>query len=201
METFTLIMMIALGAYALKARDQGKRIVFLGNHLRQYQIEKLMESLTESYARALGELDSGRQTQIWHLLNAAELQLCGQFDRFVVGFSQVDEADARVSKLPFALPYASRLFPRATFDLRQALAIHAHGIAQAAKIDFSRTPKSRAFSLSAELFLMQHTCHWFCRSRAVASARLLARHKTSYSQVLAAVAPDTRRAYCALLAS
>ena len=33
--------------------------------------------------------------------------------------------------------------------------------------------------MSAELFLMQHTCHWYCRSRAVASARMLARHKTS----------------------
>jgi len=49
------------------------------------------------------------------------------------------------------------------------------------------------------LFLMQHTCHWFCRSKTVASARLLARHKTSYAQVLAAVAPQTREAYIRLI--
>jgi hypothetical protein len=26
--------------------------------------------------------------------------------------------------------------------------------------------KRRAFTMTAELMLMQHTCHWFCRSRA-----------------------------------
>jgi hypothetical protein len=47
---------------------------------------------------------------------------------------------------------------------------------------------------------MQHSCHWFCRSKVVASARMLARHKTSYEQLLAAVSPETRQAYQALLA-
>jgi hypothetical protein len=56
-----------------------------------------------------------------------------------------------------------------------------------------------AFTMSAELFLMQHTCHWFCKSKTVASARMLARHKTSYEQLVASVAPDTRTAYCALV--
>jgi hypothetical protein len=51
------------------------------------------------------------------------------------------------------------------------------------------------------MFLMQHSCHWFCKSKAVASARLLVRHKTSYEQVLASVAPETRRAYLALVGS
>ena len=32
------------------------------------------------------------------------------------------------------------------------------------------------------------------------SARMLARHKTSYAQLVDAVAPDTRRAYCKLIA-
>lgn len=49
--------------------------------------------------------------------------------------------------------------------------------------------KRRAFTMTAELMLMQHTCHWFCRSRTVASMRLLARHKTAYEQVLQSVAP------------
>lgn len=51
----------------------------------------------------------------------------------------------------------------------------------------------------AELLLMQHSCHWFCRSKLVASARLLARHKTPYPKVLASVAPQSRQAYCKLV--
>jgi len=47
--------------------------------------------------------------------------------------------------------------------------------------------------------LFQHTCHWYCRSKAVASARLMARQKTTYEQVLGAVSPQTRRAYTALV--
>ena len=49
--------------------------------------------------------------------------------------------------------------------------------------------------MSAELFLMQHTCHWFCKSKTVASARMMARHQTTYAQLVAAVSPETRRAY------
>jgi hypothetical protein len=59
--------------------------------------------------------------------------------------------------------------------------------------------RSRAFTTMAELFLMQHTCHWFCKSRTVASARMLARHKTSYQQLIDSVAPATRASYCELV--
>lgn len=31
--------------------------------------------------------------------------------------------------------------------------------------------------------MMQHTCHWYCRSKSVASARMLASHRTSYEQL------------------
>ena len=199
MELLTLLGLIAIGAYTLKLKDQNRRIALLGSYLGKQQIEKLMESLTEGYARALGEPDPERQAQIWTLLNHTETQLCQQFNRFVAEFSSVDAADARVSKLPLAIPYADKLLPGATFDLRKALAIHAHGITQAAANSPDQAAKGRAFTLSAELFLMQHTCHWFCRSRTVASARMLARHKTSYAQLLESVAPDTRNAYCALL--
>ena len=112
-----------------------------------------------------------------------------QFSRFVAEFAQVDEAQARASKLAWPIPYAVRLFPKATFDMRKLLAVHAHGIADAANNSMGQSTRDKAFTLSAELFLMQHTCHWFCRSRAVASARVLARHKTSYAQLLAAVSP------------
>ena len=83
--------------------------------------------------------------------------------------------------------------------MRKALSMHAHAISSAVANRANQSQKDKAYTLSAELFLMQHTCHWFCRSKAVASARLLARHKTSYAQVLAAVAPQTRHDYGRLI--
>ena len=198
MDIFVALMLIAFSAYTFSARAQKRRIALLGSHLSKYQIENLMESLTEGYLRALGEDDAERRAQVWSVLATAETVLSEQFNRFVLDFAKVDEADARVSRLPLAVPYATRLFPRATFDMRKALSMHAHAISSAVANRANQSQKDKAYTLSAELFLMQHTCHWFCRSKAVASARLLARHKTTYAQVLAAVAPQTREAYNAL---
>jgi hypothetical protein len=200
MNLFTLLALVAMGAYLFKNREQKKRIALLGSYLGKYQIEKLMENLLESYLRALGEDDPERKAQIWNMLDTAEQTLCEQFSRFVSDFSKVDEQDARVSKLLIAIPFGIHLFPGATFDLRKALSIHAQGISRAAANDRNQTPKDKAFTMSAELFLMQHTCHWFCRSKAVASVRMMARHKTPYAQLVKSVAPDTRKAYLALLA-
>lgn len=199
MEIFVLSMLISIGFYTLKSRYQNRRIALLGRHLGKHQIEKLMENLTEGYLRALGEADPQRQAQIWNLLVTAEAALCEQFKRFVAEFSGANEADTRVSKLAMAVPYADRLFPGATFDLRKVLSIHAQGINHAVQNAEHRSAKDKAYTVCAELFLMQHTCHWFCRSKTVASARLLARHQTSYEQVLQSVAPVTRQAYGALL--
>ncbi|MBK5206023.1 MAG: hypothetical protein JJD98_11635 [Polaromonas sp.] len=199
MDIFILVTLIAISAYMLKSRDERRRIALLGSYLGKYQIEKLMESLTEGYLRALGENDTDRREQIWRLQGNSETRLCDQFNSFVAEFSRVNEPAARVSKLALSIPYAIKLFPNASFDLRKVLAIHAQGITHAAKNSLNRTPKSKAFNLSAELFLMQHSCHWFCKSKTVASARLLVRHKTSYEQVLESVAPSTRSAYCALI--
>ena len=201
MEIFSLVLLLAVGVYILKKSEQRKRIALLGSHLGNYQIEKLMETLTDGYLRALGEPDPERREQVWRYLDTAEAQLCEQFSQFCAEFSRLDAADTRVSKLALAIPYAASLFPQATFDLRKALAIHAQGLTQAASNAQHRTPRDKAFTLSAELFLMQHTCHWFCNSKAVASARLMARHKTTHAQVLAAVAPETRAAYQALTGS
>ncbi|MES2880393.1 MAG: hypothetical protein V4713_18440 [Pseudomonadota bacterium] len=202
MELLTLLLLlIAFGVHTIKSRDQNRRIALLGSHLEKHQIEKLMESLTEGYLRALGDSDPERQAQIWSLLSTAELELCEQFNRFVLEFSRVDEAETRVSKLPFALPHADKIFQDSTFDLRKALSIHAQGIAKTVKNERNQSHKNKAFTLSAELFLMQHTCHWFCRSKNVASARMLARHKTSYAQLIESVSPETREAYRALMGS
>ena len=199
MELLVLLTLLGAGAYVVKSREQGRRIALLGSYLGKYQIEKLMENLTNGYLRALSEVDPERQAQIWRMLDAAEVTLCEQFNRFVAEFSGVDEAQTRVSRLALAIPWADRLLPDSTFDLRQALRIHANGIEQAAQNSRHLTQKNKAFTLSAELFLMQHTCHWFCRSKAVASARMLMRHKTPYAQLLESVSPETRQAYGALI--
>ena len=201
MEIFPLVLLMVVGVYLLKKSDRHRRIALLGTHLGSYQIEKLMETLTEGYMRALAEKDPERRDQIWRHLDTSETQLSGQFNKFCAEFAKLDADDTRVSTLGLAIPYAARLFPNATFDLRQALAIHAQGLAQAASNELQRSSRDKAFTLSAELFLMQHTCHWFCNSKAVASARLMARHQATHAQVLAAVAPDTRAAFQALTGS
>ena len=202
MDFFILAILIAIGSYALTSRDQRVRIATLGSHLGQYQIEKLMETVTQGYLRALGEKDLARQEQIWALLNTSEGQLADQFKRFAAEFAKAGAEQTRVSKIAIALPYADTLFPSATFDLRKAFAIHAQGIARAAdtSVGFGgSSAKDKAFTMSAELFLMQHTCHWFCKSKTVASARMMARHQTTYAQLVAAVSPETRKAYCSLV--
>lgn len=201
MEFLTLAMLIAVGAFTLKSRDERRRIALLGSHLGKYQIEKLMENLTEGYMRALGEKDPERREQVWRQMSSSETKLCDQFNRFVADFSKVEEADARVSTLAFPLPYAARLLPASTFDLRKVLLVHAQGVTNAATNSLNRSAKNKAYTMSAELLLMQHSCHWFCKSRAVASARMMVRHKTSYEQLLASVAPETRKAYAALTGS
>ena len=201
MDILVALMLIAFGAHTLNGREQRRRIGLLSAYLGKYQIENLMESLTEGYLRALGETDPERRAQVWSVLATAEVVLSEQFNRFVLDFAAVQEADARVSQLAFAVPFADKLLPRATFDMRKALSLHAHAIGNAVANRLGQSQKDKAYTLSAELFLMQHTCHWFCRSKVVASARLLARHQTSYAQVLGAVAPQTQEAYRRLLGS
>ena len=199
MDFSILLTLIALAAFTLKSRDQGRRVALLGSYLGKYDIEKRMEGLTTGYLRALGESEPERRAQIWNLFSAAETELSEQFSRFAAEFAQVEAQQARVSKLAFAIPYADKLFPGATFDLRKALSIHAQGISQTASNRLNQSPRDKAFTMSAELFLMQHTCHWFCRSKIVAAARMMSRHQTTYEQALAAVSAETRQAYCALI--
>ncbi|MDG5976762.1 hypothetical protein H010_15949 [Hydrogenophaga taeniospiralis CCUG 15921] len=201
MDIYVTLILIGLGVYAAKNREQRQRIALLGHCLQPYQLEKLMEQLTEGYLRALGEADPERRQQIWNLLATTEQTLCRQFDRLAADVARLGEVQTRVSTWPLALPWATRLAAGATFDLREALAIHAKGIAFVAQNTQDLSPKDKAYMLSAELFLFQHTCHWFCRSKMVASARLLTRHKTPYEQVLDSVSSPTRQAWRALLGS
>ncbi len=200
MNFFVVSLLAAAVAYYFQRRDEHRRILLLGMHLGQYQIEKLMETLTEGYMRALGEASAERQQQIWSMLTTTEQALCDQFKRFVADFGRLDADVTRASKLPLSIFYTRSWLPSSTFDFRQAMQVHAKGICQAIHSgEQSVDPKNKAFTLLAELFLMQHSCHWFCKSKNVASTRLVLRHQTPYEKVLDSVAPATRKAYNALI--
>jgi hypothetical protein len=193
-----LLIWILLGMLTLNFfnnLEQSRRVATLAHLLAPYQIERLMERLLQGYMRVLGEEDVARQRQIWDLLSDTERDLNQQFERLASSARQLDETQARISRLPVALPGFTRVVPAACFDLRAALAIHAQGLDCVISNVDARTRKDQAWTLSAELLLMQHTCHWYCKSKTVASARLLARHQTRYEQVLTAVSPETQAAY------
>lgn len=198
MDVLGVAVLTAMAFYGLRAGDQRRRVAALRAYLSRYPIERLMEQISVGYARALGEPDASRREQIWELLAASEAELSSHFSRFVQAFGQVDERAARVSRV--ALPYAARWWPGVCFDARQALAIHAQGLARLVRNESQLCLRDKAYTFLAELLLMQHTCHWYCRSRGVATARMWATHHTTYEQALAAVTPETRDAYRALVA-
>jgi len=198
MDFFLVLTLAATGAYLLNQQQQRRRIALLAQHLRPFQIEQLMETLTQGYLRAMSEQDGERRQQVLGVLAGTEAQLSEQFDRFAADFRRVAAPLARVSRLPLGLPFATQLFPAASFDMRDLLDLHARGIARALHNEDGLSPRDRAFTMTAELFLMQHSCHWFCKSKTVASARVMARHQTPHAQLVASVSPETRKAYLAL---
>lgn len=200
MDTFEILSLLAVAGFALHwFNNQGRRVrtALLASHLQPFQIERLMQQLTEAYMRALGEADLERQAQVWQLQHAAEEQLARQFQELARSFAQVPAPQARTLKM--ALPGIEKVLPQATFDARRVLQIHADGIDRAVRNDAGRTCRDKAFIMMAEMFLMQHSCHWFCRSKTIASARMLAQHKTRYEQALQSVSPETRQAYLAVV--
>ena len=199
MDAFIGLMLLALGGYTLKTLDERRRIELLGGKLRPYQLEQLIAELMEGYLRAMGEKDADRSATLWQDLSATESRLNEQMQAFAADLSGVWGERVRVSRLPFSLPMATRLFPSLGFDLRALVQLHARAVDSALRNEAGLSRRDRAFRLSAELLLFQHSCHWFCRSLTLASARLLARHRTAYAQVVESVAPETRQAYLALV--
>ena len=197
MEYLTLLLLLALAVHHLNRRGQRERTALLATHLRPLNIEQHMQRITESLMRALAETDPERQAQAWAASAGTEQRLAHDFRQLAGSFAQVPAPQARAFKL--ALPWIDQLSPRATFDMRRALALHADGLERVVNNVDGLAPKDRAFCLMGEMFLMQHTCHWFCRSRTIASARMLAQHQTSYEKALQAVSPQTRSAYLALI--
>ena len=196
-----LFFWLALGAvvWIMKQREQRQRIVLLAQHLQKFQLEQLMAQLTQGYLRALGERDAERSAAIWQMLQATEATVSEQLQRLARDMAQISEPQARVLRWPLALPWVTQWLPAASLDVRQLMNIHAQGFADTVRNVEGLSRKDQAFRLTAELLLFQHSCHWFCRSKLVASARLLARQQTRYEQVLAAVSPATRAAYAALV--
>lgn len=188
-------LLLAGAGLALQHKEQRQRVALLGMHLRPYQIEKNMEALSSSYLRALDETEPGRREHIWQLQSNTELQLCNELERLVENFAQVPSEQVRVCRWPLALPYAAHWAAASCFDFRTLLAAHAQGWRDTITNHAQRSPKNKAYTMTAEMLLMQHSCHWFCKSLTVASARLLARHKTTHAQVLDAVSSTTRAAY------
>ncbi len=197
MELIVIFGLAVAAFWIVKARYQQQRVALLARILSRYSIEKNIETVTQGYLRALGEADAGRRDQVLGLLRANEQELCRQVGQLAADFTVADAAAHRVSKLPVWLPYANAL--AGSFDMREALGVHARGICRAIEADSATSARDRAFAISAELFLLQHTCHWFCRSKLVASARMLSRHRTSYEQLVAAVLPQTRSEYLGLV--
>jgi len=197
MDAFLIAFFLALGYFTLKGRDESQRIALLGGHLQRYQIENLMEQLNHGYQRALGEPDLERRQSIWDGLAEAEGQLVQQVGDLSAEMGRRSAEQTRLCR--FALPMIDRWLPQSTIDLRALLRIHAEGLQTVAANHEQRSAKARAHMMLAEMLLLQHTCHWFCKSRSVASIRLLARHRSAYEQVLDAISPQTRRAYAALL--
>lgn len=195
-----VVLLMALGAWAffMRTRDERSRIVLLAQYLKPYAIEQLMESLTNGYLRALEQTDTERRDQIWSTLVGNEQQLRDQVQSLALAFASAPTEQTRVGKWPISIFYSRWLAPQAVFDLRKALAVHAHGITAVVDNATQLAPRDKAFTLLAELMLFQHTCHWYCKSLPVASARLLLRHQTPYAKVLASVSAQTRQAYAAL---
>ncbi len=197
MEILFLLVVLAILWRLANRAARRQRIALLSHHLSPLRIEMLMSTLMEGYLRALGETDTERQHQVWGVLETAEAEVETQMKRLAESVGHMDEAQARISRLPVAVPQLEQWWPQACFDLREALAMHARGVSFV-RAQTGWTAKERAFAMTAELMLMQHTCHWYCQSKLVASARLLARHKTSHDQVLEAVSSPTRQAYLEL---
>lgn len=197
MELFFALLLVALVWRGLNVREQSGKVRFLAERLQPFRVEKHMADVQVNTMRALSETDPERQASIWALTEGMQSDLCRQLNAFVLAFAKADPNRTRVSRWAMAIPYLTRWVPSMSFDLRKVLGVHAEGLQYACNL---KVPvKEKAFVFMAEMLLLQHSCHWFCRSKLIASARLWTQHQTPYAQVLANVTPATRRSYAQLL--
>lgn len=198
MDVSFWILVGAVGAFFYNRYDQARRVLMLRAQLHPYQLEQLMQTLLEGYLRALGEADEERRRSIWQVMEGHEALLVSQLQRLASDTASLTGPMGRVSRLPMALPGVTAWWPKACFELSQALRIHADGITRVAHNPEGLSPRDKAFCMTAELLLFQHTCHWYCRSRTTASTRLVAQHQTSHAQALAGASAATREGLMAI---
>lgn len=198
MDVSFWILVGAVCAFFYNRYDQARRVLMLRAQLHPYQLEALMQTLLEGYLRALSETDEDRRRSIWQVMEGHETLLVSQMQRLASDTASLSGPMGRVSRLPMALPGVTAWWPKACFELSQALRIHADGITRVAHNPDGPSARDKAFCMTAELLLFQHTCHWYCRSRTTASTRLVAQHQTSHAQALAGASPATREGLMAI---
>ena len=194
MDSVLILLMVALAWQVLRVRYQRARIALLGRHLGGLQLERHMETLTQGYSRAIREETESRQLQVLETFAQTERAMASQANSLANAMQKESPQATRLSTLSLCVPYIERFVPAATRDFRELLHIHAAGLRHVVDNEDHLDAKARAFQLSAELYLLQHSCHWFCKSRAVADARLMLRHQVNHQKVLESVSAATRYA-------
>src|SRR5690606_7311354 len=143
------------------------------------------ETLTQGYFRAIQSESESRQLQVLETYAQTERVIAAQVQSLADNMRRENAQDTQIATLAFCLPYAERLLPGSMLrDFRALLHIHANGLRHVVDNEEQWDAKTRAYRLSAELYLLQHSCHWFCKSRTVADARLMMRHQVNHQKVL-----------------
>lgn len=196
MDVVLILLVMAIAWHLLRAKYQRERIGLLASHLTNMNLERHLETLTTGYSRAIHEDSASRQRQVFETFAQAEQAVATNVRTLAESFQKEAAADTAMTTFAFCAPYPQRYVPAmALRDFRALLQIHAAGIRQAIDHTSPDDPRTRAFHIAAELYLFQHSCHWFCKSRAVADARLMLRHKVDHAKVLASVTRLTQSAY------
>lgn len=195
METGFFLILLAGVWWGLQRQDQGRRIAFLSEQLDGLQLERHMQTLTQGYLRVLGEDDAERRRQGWAGFSGIEAAAANQLEGLARRVSGAPTELTRMGKWLVHVPYIERINAAATRDFGALLKLHAEGLRTVVDNTAGLPPKQRAYQLSAELLLFQHSCHWFCKSRALADARLGAAHRVTHAKALESVSEHTRRAY------
>lgn len=195
MEIALTLLMVGAAWKLLCVRYQRMHIALLGRHLANLQLERHMETLTQGYTRAIHEKEETRQLQVLETFAQTERAVAAQLRSLADAMRKESAKDASMGVLAICVPYAERFLAGLARDFRELLQIHATGLRRVVDNESGWDAKSRAYHLSAELYLFQHSCHWFCKSRTVADARLILRHQVNHQKVLESVSPETRSAY------
>lgn len=201
MDFFLSLLLAAIVWRVLCLRYQRSHIALLASHLSSLQLEQHMETLTQGYNRAIKEESESRQLQVFDMLGQTERSVASQVQTLANSLQKEEEAATAMVALPVCLPYVERFMPSLTRDFRALCRIHAAGMRHVVENSENWPVKDRAFHLAAELYLFQHSCHWYCKSRSVADARLMLRHQVDHKKVLDSVSDRTRSAYLQWLQS